>query len=76
MNMEVIKDVLAPLASNTKSIKDTLVCILGSSAMGDDLSQAQKFLVVGGAVEMARRASISAWDGFVDCSYFLLEGHC
>jgi chaperone BCS1 len=76
MTMEAIKGILAPLASNTKSIQDTLVCILGSSAMDDDLSQAQKLLVVGGAVEMARRASISAWDGFVDCSYFISEGHC
>lgn len=76
MNMEAIKGFLAPLASNTKSIQDTLVCIFGFFAMGDDLSQAQKLLVVGGAVEMARRASISAWDGFLDCSYLVSEGHC
>jgi len=75
MNMEVVKDFLAPLTLNTKSMQDTLVCIFGSSATGDDLSQAQKLLVAGGTVEMARRASISVWDGFVDCSCFLSKGH-
>jgi len=27
----------------------------------------QKLVVIGGTVETARRASMSAWNGFVDC---------
>lgn len=27
----------------------------------------QKLVVIGGTVETARRASVSAWNGFVDC---------
>lgn len=33
----------------------------------------QKLVVIGGTVETARRASISAWNGFVDCSYLFLR---
>jgi hypothetical protein len=29
----------------------------------------QKLVVIGGTVETARRASVSAWHGFVDCAY-------
>lgn len=29
----------------------------------------QKLVVIGGTVETARRASISAWNGFVDCVF-------
>src|ERR1700679_2883197 len=36
----------------------------------------QKLVVIGGTVETARRASISAWNGFVDCSYLLLRRYC
>jgi len=65
--MEVVKGFLAPL--NAKSMQDTLVCIFGSSATSDDLSQAQKLLFAGGTVKMA----ISVWDGFVDS--FLFTAH-
>lgn len=29
----------------------------------------QKLVVIGGTVETARRASVSAWNGFVDCTH-------
>lgn len=78
MNMEAVKGILAPLGLNSKSIQDTLVCtsIFGSSATIDDLRYAQKLVVIGGTVETALRASMSAWNGFVDCSYLLSKTHC
>jgi chaperone BCS1 len=76
MNMEAAKGILAPLRFDTESIQDTLVCIFGSSATADNLRYAQKLIVVGGTVGTALRASISAWNGFVDCSYLLPKGNC
>ena len=29
----------------------------------------QKLVVIGGTMETARRASVSAWNGFVDCNF-------
>ena len=70
MNMEPVKGILAPLGLNTKSFQDILVCISGPSATTDNLGYGQKLVVVGGTVETLARASISTWNGFVDCSYF------
>ena len=75
MNMEAVKGFLAPLGLNTSSIQDTLVCIFRSfpySSEGSDYVS-QKLVVIGGTVETARRASISAWNGFVDCPYLILR---
>ncbi|KAH9986687.1 P-loop containing nucleoside triphosphate hydrolase protein [Russula compacta] len=52
--MEAVKGFLAPLASN-----------LNTSSIQDTL----KLVVIGGTVETARRASLSAWNGFVDSFY-------
>ena len=32
----------------------------------------KKLVVIGGTMETARRASMSAWNGFVDCEYIPL----
>ncbi|KAF5386353.1 hypothetical protein D9757_006641 [Collybiopsis confluens] len=50
--MNVLRNVLSPLATNTGAIQDTL-----------------KLVVIGGTVETARRASMSAWNGFIDSFY-------
>ena len=36
----------------------------------------KKLVVIGGTVETARRASVSAWNGFIDCAFVpaVLEG--
>jgi chaperone BCS1 len=75
MNMEAVKGFLAPLGLNTSSIQDTLVCILRSFPTLVKVFSciSQKLVVIGGTVETARRASISAWNGFVDCSYFFFK---
>ena len=74
MNMEAVKGFLTPLGLNTNSIQDTLVCLFRSFPVlkVKVLSYvSQKLVVIGGTVETARRASISAWNGFVDCSYLI-----
>ncbi|KAI0820255.1 hypothetical protein BC628DRAFT_912718 [Trametes gibbosa] len=52
--MQAIKNLLSPLASGN------------SNPIQDTL----KLVVIGGTVETARRASVSAWNGFID-SFFL-----
>ncbi|KAL1938219.1 hypothetical protein VTO73DRAFT_11863 [Trametes versicolor] len=52
--MQAIKNLLSPLASSN------------SNPIQDTL----KLVVIGGTVETARRASVSAWNGFID-SFFL-----
>jgi chaperone BCS1 len=67
--MDTVKGFLAPLGLNTSSIQDTLVCVFRTCTPLNRLSHdSQKLVVIGGTVETARRASISAWNGFVDCS--------
>ena len=69
--MQAVKGSLSPLALNASSIQDTFVCIFGFYfASGNNLNPIyQKPIVVGGIVERARTALISAWSGFVDCLY-------
>ena len=67
--MDTVKGFLGPLGLNTSSIQDTLVCVFYTCTPLNRLSHdSQKLVVIGGTVETARRASISAWNGFVDCS--------
>lgn len=69
MNMEFITGFFSPLGLDKSSIQDTLVCML-VPLLGNSLScVTQKLAVIGGAVETARRASMLAWNGFVDCLY-------
>ena len=69
--MEVVKGLLRSLGLNTSSIQDTFVCIFGIYfALCSSLNRtSQKLVVIGGIVETARRALMSAWSGFVDCMY-------
>ena len=71
--MNALKSLLSPLAANNNPIQDTLVS-LGPRpryfTIPDGL--VQKLVVIGGTMETARRASVSAWNGFVDCTYTLL----
>ncbi|KAI5895797.1 P-loop containing nucleoside triphosphate hydrolase protein [Schizophyllum commune H4-8] len=50
------------------ALKNILSPVLGSS--GNGIQDTLKLVVIGGTVETARRASVSAWNGFVD-SFFL-----
>jgi hypothetical protein len=44
-------------------------CVHSCSAPTNSSSHvSQKLVVIGGTVETARRASLSAWNGFIDCS--------
>lgn len=71
MNMESITGSLSPLGLNTSHIQDTLVCML-VPLLGNNLScVTQKLVVIGGTIETARRASMFAWNRFVDCLYLL-----
>lgn len=68
--MQAIKNLLSPLASSDSNpIQDTLVCGAPICAWSTVLTAnfVQKLVVIGGTVETARRASISAWNGFIDC---------
>lgn len=68
--MQAIKNLLSPLASsNSNPIQDTLVGGVTVCARHNVLTPcfAQKLVVIGGTVETARRASVSAWNGFIDC---------
>ncbi|PIL30280.1 transporter [Ganoderma sinense ZZ0214-1] len=76
--MQAIKSLLSPLTGNSNPIQDTLVgfiAILSLLPLPLKLPlpvscRAQKLVVIGGTVETARRASVSAWNGFID-SFFL-----
>jgi chaperone BCS1 len=66
--MDTLKNMLSPLGMNTGAIQDTLVCpqiYYVFICLTHPLLQ--KLVVIGGTVETARRASVSAWNGFVDC---------
>jgi chaperone BCS1 len=68
--MDALKNILSPLGMNTGAIQDTLVRPLSFDTIlyKCNLHLAlQKLVVIGGTVETARRASVSAWNGFVDC---------
>lgn len=41
-----------------------------AASLGSVFTDIQKLVVIGGTVETARRASMSAWNGFVDCALF------
>ena len=70
MNMESITGLFSSLGLNTSSIQDTLVCLFVFFLSNNSLSLVpQKLVVIGGTVETARKASMFAWDGFVDCLY-------
>ena len=72
MNMESINGLFSSLALNTSSIQDTLVRLFVHLLGNDSLSLVpQKLVVIGGTVETARKASMFAWDGFVDCLYLI-----
>ncbi|KAJ7746741.1 hypothetical protein DFH07DRAFT_832144 [Mycena maculata] len=60
--------ILGSLSSSTMNVLSNMLSPLGMStgAIQDTL----KLVVIGGTVETARRASVSAWNGFVD-SFFL-----
>ena len=72
--MDRVKNLLSPLASGT--INDTLVSLSetqGPSRVTEKCQRthvlsSQKLVVIGGTMETARRASVSAWNGFVDCN--------
>ena len=68
--MDTLKNMLSPLAMNTGALQDTLASFPvpvfhGISWLNTLLPQ--KLVVIGGTVETARRASMSAWNGFVEC---------
>ncbi|KAG6816532.1 hypothetical protein H0H87_005394 [Tephrocybe sp. NHM501043] len=69
--MDAIKSILSPFGMNTGAIQDTLVSTPTATSSHILTSPPpQKLVVIGGTVETARRASVSAWNGFVD-SFFL-----
>ncbi|KAI0765613.1 hypothetical protein BD413DRAFT_163032 [Trametes elegans] len=67
--MQTIKNLLSPLAGNSNPIQDTLVSLLARNVHSRRTLTVpdQKLVVIGGTVETARRASVSAWNGFIDC---------
>lgn len=68
--MEALKSMLSPFGMNTGGIQDTLVCVYCNHFPVSlvETTPFQKLVVIGGTVETARRASMSAWNGFVDCT--------
>ncbi len=70
MSMEAIRGFLAPFGLDSSSIRNTLVCTTFSflPRIRVGLCLSQKLVVIGGTVETARRASVSEWNGFIDCS--------
>lgn len=66
--MDALKSLLSPLTSSTGPIQDTLVMLIAIFYFLD-LTLYQKLVVIGGTVETARRASVSAWNGFIDCAF-------
>lgn len=72
--MDAIKSLLSPLTMGTGAIQDTLVSSYPTNvylSSSHHYPSPQKLVVIGGTVETARRASMSAWNGFVDCEYNL-----
>ena len=69
--MQAIKSLLSPLTGNSNPIQDTLVSYSYSPPFARAETRVarrlQKLVVIGGTVETARRASVSAWNGFIDC---------
>jgi hypothetical protein len=68
----LLKDPWRPLHLDTSSMLDTLVRMFRSSPgkWSEGLSYfSQKLVIIGGTAETARRASASAWNGFIDCLY-------
>jgi mitochondrial chaperone BCS1 len=66
--MDTLKNMLAPLGMNTGALQDTLVrCMTFVVACMTHPDCIQKLVVIGGTMETARRASVSAWNGFIDC---------
>ena len=67
--MDTLRNLLSPLTMGTGTIQDTMV---GPSIRQNlvlvHLFLGQKLVVIGGTVETARRVSISAWNGFIDCA--------
>jgi hypothetical protein len=70
--MEALKSILSPFAMNSGGLQDTLVCLYCDICAHLLTSFGQKLVVIGGTVETARRASMSAWNGFVDCVSFVV----
>jgi hypothetical protein len=70
--MEALKSILSPFAMNSGGLQDTLVCLYRHICALLLISFDQKLVVIGGTVETARRASMSAWNGFVDCMSFVV----
>lgn len=71
--METVKSFLSPFGNVSASMQDTLVShptpspLYATHAKSGAYFPKQKLVVIGGTVETARRASVSAWNGFVDC---------
>lgn len=81
--MDALKSILSPLAgASAGGIQDTLVrgLVYCSPFTSILTPHVQKLVVIGGTMETARRASVSAWNGFVDCTwcpvFFLTHTDC
>jgi chaperone BCS1 len=75
--MDTFKSLLSPFGVSSGSLNDTLVGLSSYPPPPPLIIVPQKLVVIGGTVETARRASMSAWNGFVDCVFFrvLLKGN-
>ena len=80
--MQAVSSLLSPFGVNSNAITDTLVSqslpsppAAGGAPLYASTSNVclQKLVVIGGTVETARRASMTAWNGFVDCKSITTE---
>ena len=60
-------DALKSIIFSRPSLHDTLVSLAHPHSAHHPDDSFQKLVVIGGTVETARRVSVSAWNGFVDC---------